>query len=289
MKPCKRLTTTLVLIAAFVMGLSLLLYPTVANYVNGMHQTREIASYSESVQGLTSAERSEVLKAAEAYNRGLVTRENVYGLSASERSAYPDLLNVSGSGVMGYIEIPSLEVRLPVYHGTSDAVLQMAVGHVDWSSLPVGGACTHAVLSGHRGLPSSKLFTDVDRLVVGDIFVLQVLEETLTYEVDQIKIVEPEDATDLQILEGRDLCTLLTCTPYGLNTHRLLVRGHRVANRDEAKQVPLISEAVQIGPMIVAPFLAVPLLLILLVVVLFGGRSRQADAGSSGLKVKDGL
>lgn len=262
MKPGRKLTT-LVLSAAFVAGLALLLYPSAANYVNSMHQTREIASYAEEVQGLSADERAAVLKAAVDYNSGLLSRDNVYGLPPERAKQYPELLNVSGTGVMGYIEIPSLDVRLPVYHGTSDAVLQMAVGHVDWSSLPVGGTGTHAVLSGHRGLPSSKLFTHLDRLVIGDVFILRVLNETLAYEVDQIRIVDPADADPLRVIEGQDLCTLVTCTPYGINTHRLLVRGHRVAAAPSARAVRLTSEAVQIRPAVVAPFLALPLLLIL--------------------------
>ena len=187
------------------------------------------------------------------------------------------MLRIPGTETFGYIEIPSLDVMLPIYHGTQDAVLQRAIGHLEWTSLPVGGESTHSVLSGHRGLPSEKLFTELDKLAEGDVFILRILNETLTYEVDRIRIVEPEDTTDLMIEEGKDLCTLVTCTPYGINTHRLLVRGHRVENREEAKNVPLTSEAVQVEPMVVAPFLAIPLLLIFLLSVLLTGNTGKKD------------
>ncbi|MGN1003486.1 MAG: class C sortase, partial [Oscillospiraceae bacterium] len=167
------------------------------------------------------------------------------------------------------IEIPEIKCSLPIYHGTDESVLQIAVGHIDWTSLPAGGESTHCVLSGHRGLPSAKLFTNLDQLVEGDIFMLRILDETLTYEVDQILIVEPNDVDALQIVEGEDLCTLVTCTPYGINTHRLLVRGHRIENQEEAKTVRVTADALQIEPLIVAPIVAIPMLLVLLIWLLF--------------------
>jgi len=169
---------------------------------------------------------------------------------------------------MGYVQIPSIDVMLPIYHGTSEGVLQVAVGHLEWSSLPVGGAGSHCVVSGHRGLPSAKLFTDLDKVVEGDVFMLQILDETLTYEVDQIRIVEPHEMEDLMINAGEDLCTLVTCTPYGINSHRMLVRGHRIENLKEARVVRVTADAVQIEPIIVAPFVAAPMLLILLIVLM---------------------
>ena len=175
---------------------------------------------------------------------------------------------------MGYIEIPSINVSLPVCHGTSDSVLQIAVGHLSWTSLPVGGESTHCVLSGHRGLPSAKLFTNLDRLVEGDTFVIRVLDEALTYEVDQILIVEPEDITALQIEPGKDLCTLVTCTPYGINSHRLLVRGHRVETAQAEEAVRLVSDGIRIEPLLVAPVVALPMLLALLLVLLLSGNKR---------------
>lgn len=172
---------------------------------------------------------------------------------------------------MGYIDIPIIGVTLPIYHGTSDSVLQIAVGHLDWTSLPTGGESTHTVLSGHRGLPSARLFTDLDDLIVGDTFMLRILDEVLTYEVDKIRIVEPYVTEDLLIEEGKDYCTLVTCTPYGINTHRLLVRGHRIETAEEARVVRITADAVQIDPMVVAPIVAVPILLILLIMLLLQG------------------
>ena len=178
---------------------------------------------------------------------------------------------------MGYIEIPTIKLSLPIYHGTEDSVLQIAVGHLDWTSLPAGGESTHCVLSGHRGLPSAKLFTNLDQLVEGDTFVIRVLDEVLTYEVDRILIVEPDDVSALQIEPGKDLCTLVTCTPYGINSHRLLVRGHRVENQSEAIRVT--SDAIQIEPLLVAPAVALPILLILLIVLLASGGKKKPKGG----------
>ena len=174
---------------------------------------------------------------------------------------------------MGYVEIPSISCTLPIYHGTDEAVLQIAIGHMEGSSLPVGGESTHCVISGHRGLPSAKLFTKLDELVEGDVFMLQVLGETLTYEVDQIRIVEPREIDALEIVEGEDYCTLVTCTPYGVNSHRLLVRGHRVENR-EGKDVRIAADARQIEPEIVAPLVAVPILFVLLIWLLVKYRKK---------------
>ena len=180
---------------------------------------------------------------------------------------------------MGYIEIPSISCTLPVYHGTSDAVLQIAVGHLDWTSLPVGGESTHCVLSGHRGLPSAKLFTDLDKVAVGDTFVLRILDEVLTYEVDQILIVEPHETEALLIEEGKDYCTLVTCTPYAINTHRILVRGERTENAAEAKNIRIVSEAAQIEPLIIAPIVAAPILLILFIMLLIPKNEKPKYGG----------
>ena len=205
---------------------------------------------------------------------GNLTRENGFFLTEEQQAQYESLLDISGTGIMGYIEIPSINVSLPIYHGTSDSVLQIAVGHLDWTSLPVGGESTHCVLSGHRGLPSAKLFTNLDQIVEGDTFIIRVLDEVLTYEVDRILIVEPEDVTALQIESGKDLCTLVTCTPYGINSHRLLVRGHRVETEQEEAAVRLVSDGIQIEPLLVAPVVALPMLLALLLVLLLSGNKR---------------
>ena len=176
---------------------------------------------------------------------------------------------------MSYIEIPNIKCSLPIYHGTDEAVLQIAVGHIEGSSLPVGGVNTHCVLSGHRGLPSAKLFSDLDKLEEGDLFMIRTLDQTLTYEVDQIRIVLPEEIDDLKIVEGEDLCTLVTCTPYGINTHRLLVRGHRVANQEDAENIRVTAEAMQVDTRIVAAFVAVPILLVLLIWLLVSTRKKR--------------
>ena len=270
---------TLLLMLALLAGLFLLLYPTVSDYWNSLHQTRTITGYAENVAQLDRTEYEEMWAAAQRYNRTLSKRENAFALTEEQKREYESLLNASGNGVMGIVEIPKIGCVLPIYHGTDDAVLQIAVGHLEWSSLPVGGEGTHCVLSGHRGLPSARLFTNLDRLAVGDRFLLRVLDETLTYEVDQILIVEPQEVAALGITEGGDSCTLVTCTPYGINTHRLLVRGHRVENDAQAKAVRVTADALQIEPLLVAPIAAIPLLVILLAVLLLteqrNGSSRR--------------
>ena len=258
----------ILLVLVFLVGLSLLLYPSVSDYWNSFHQTRAIATYAEEVATLDNEQYDELWAAAQQYNRSLTERGNAYVLSEEQKEAYEKLLDVSGLGVMGYIEIPEIDVSLPVYHGTEESVLQIAVGHLEWSSLPVGGESTHCVLSGHRGLPSAKLFTNLDKLTEGDIFLLRVLDEVLTYEVDQILIVEPQETGALRIEEGKDYCTLVTCTPYGINTHRLLVRGHRIENQANAASIRVTADAMQIEPVIVAPIVAAPLLLCLMLWVL---------------------
>ena len=267
--------STIILILVFLVGLSLLLYPTVSDYWNSLHQSRVITEYAEQVADLDDDRYEQLWQDAETYNRSLLTKADRYELSDEERTEYESLLNVSGSGIIGYIEIPSIKCSLPIYHGTDEAVLQIAVGHIEGTSLPVGGESTHCVLSGHRGLPSARLFTDLDKLTDGDTFILRILDETLTYEVDQIRIVEPDEMAELEIEEGRDYCTLVTCTPYGINTHRLLVRGHRVENQAEAKTIRVTADAMQIEPVIVAPMVAVPMLLVLLAALLISTRRKK--------------
>ena len=268
--------TTVFLVLLLLAGVSLLLYPSLSDYWNSMHQTRAIASYAETVSQLDTAQYDEMWKAAQDYNRSLAQRETAFALTDEQKAAYESLLDVSGLGVMGYIEIPEIDCSLPIYHGTEESVLQVAVGHLEWSNLPVGGEGTHCVLSGHRGLPSAKLFTNLDKLAVGDTFLLRVLDEVLTYEVDQILIVEPEQVDALGIVPGEDYCTLVTCTPYGINTHRLLVRGHRVENTPEAARMHLTADATQFDPLLVAPVLAIPVLLLLLMILLVPKRRRKS-------------
>ncbi len=263
----KRALSTSIIIVVFLAGLSLLLYPSVADYWNSFTQSRAIAHYTEQVVSLDNARYDALLEQARSYNRQLPLRSNPFLISDADKAAYEAELNVSDNGVMGYIEIPGIDVSLPVYHGVRDAVLQVAIGHLEWSSLPVGGPDTHTVLSGHRGLPSAKLFTDLDKMEIGDTFLLRVLDEILTYEVDQILVVEPHEVDDLRIVEGQDLCTLVTCTPYGINTHRLLVRGHRVENGRMPVKLRVTADAIRIEPIVMAPLAAVPMLLIFLLVL----------------------
>ena len=274
------------MILALFAGLSLLLYPTASDYWNSLHASQAVADYAENVRNLEAEKYQQVLQDARNYNQMLPYKHTTFALSEEEKGAYDALLDISGTGVMGYIEIPSINISLPVYHGTEEGVLQIAVGHLEWSSLPVGGADTHCVLSGHRGLPSAKLFTNLDKLVVGDKFIMRVLDEVLTYEVDQILIVEPTDVSTLMIEAGKDLCTLVTCTPYGINSHRLLVRGHRIENQEEAQAIRVTSDAIQIEPLIVAPAVALPMLLVLLMILLVSGGKTKSAGGKKNAKTE---
>ncbi|WAW98977.1 class C sortase [Streptococcus gallolyticus] len=265
-KKIKENYLTISLVGILLIGLSLLLYPTVSDYWNSFHQSEAVAGYVQDVEDMSEQKKAEMLAAAQAYNQtlqtGIIPDLN---LSSAETKTYDQTLDVTGTGIMAYVEIPKLSTTLPIYHGTDDSVLQVAIGHIPGTSLPVGGKGTHAVISGHRGLASAKLFTDIDRLVEGDTFMIQVLDETLTYEVDQILTVTPDDVSALAIDPEQDYVTLVTCTPYGVNTHRLLVRGHRIANQENAARVT--SEASQVKPLMVAPFLGIFILIVLLLVV----------------------
>lgn len=257
---------TIILVGIMMAGIGLLAYPSLADYWNSFHQSRAVMTYAEHVADMQTDEYERFLNSAREYNSALAETGIKWGLTDEEKAAYNEELNIDGSGIMGYIKIQKIQVTLPLYHGTDEAVLQTSIGHLEGSSLPVGGEGTHCLLSGHRGLPSARLFTDLDQLREGDTFTMTVLNETLTYEVDHIWIVEPEDLSHLQIEEGKDLCTLITCTPYGINTHRLLVRGHRIENADGGAMVT--ADAIQIRPIFIAPFLAIPILIILLIWVL---------------------
>ena len=271
----KNSLSKIILILMLLIGLSLLLYPSVADYWNSFTQSQAIINYAEQVAHLDTEQYDHIWQDAFAYNASLVGRRNDYLLSDEQRSEYNRLLNVAGNGIMGYIEIPSIGVELPIYHGTADSALAVAIGHLEWTSLPVGGADSHCVVSGHRGLPSAKLFTDLDQLALGDYFLLRILDETLTYEVDQIRIVEPTQTDDLLIQEGKDLCSLVTCTPYGINSHRLIVRGHRIENLEQAQTVRVNADAVVIEKLVVAPFLLAPVLLLALLSLLIPKRKRN--------------
>lgn len=258
-------------------GLSLLLYPSFSEWWNSSRQTQIITQYAEAIASMDNAEYDAVLQSAREYNESLVNRYNGYTLENDQKERYHRELNYFGDGLMGYVEIPCIDVMLPIYHGTEEKTLQSAIGHLDWSSLPTGGESTHSVISGHRGLPSAKLFTDLDKLVVGDVFMIHVLNQVMTYQVDQIEIVLPENVEGLLIHPGEDYVTLVTCTPYGVNTHRILVRGTRIANAEETKTLRVTADAIQIEPLVVAPMLAAPLLLILLIGLLIPNPSKKKE------------
>lgn len=272
----KRRWSNFILILVFLIGLSLVLYPSVSDWWNSMHQSRAIATYSEAVSKIDPEIFLQERTLAEEYNRTLLEKPHRFEMTDEEREAYGELLNLGGDGIMGIIEIPDLGVELPIYHGTSEGVLQVAIGHIEGTSLPVGGMGTHCAVSGHRGLPSARLFTDLDKLQEGDVFLLNVLDEVLTYQVDQILIVKPWELDGLAIEEDADLCTLVTCTPYGINTHRLLVRGRRIETVEEKAPVRVLADAVRVDPLIVAVVLAVPVLLaLLLAVVLYDPKKKH--------------
>jgi len=266
---------TILLMLVLVIGLSLLLYPSFSNAWNQRHQTHAIEGYAQQVSSLGDEDYEAIWQAAIDYNKTLPERSEIRTLPPEEYALYEKLLLVGSQQVMGYIEIPEIAVELPIYHGTDEAVLQVAIGHLEWTSLPTGGESTHCVVSGHRGLPSARLFTDLDKLVVGDQFLLHVLDETLTYEVDQIRIVEPHETDELLIQEGKDLCTLLTCTPYGINSHRLLVRGHRVENQVQAQTVRVTADAMIVEKLVVAPFVLLPILLLMLLWLMISTGKRK--------------
>lgn len=270
--------STIFIILIFLVGLGFISYPTVSNLWNQAHQSRAIATYSKQVEKLDDSENKKMLKAARKYNKSLLKKSDHWKLSKKEKKKYESLLDVSGTGIMGYIEVPKIDCSLPIYHGTDEGALQIAIGHLEGSSLPVGGKSTHCVLSGHRGLPSARLFTDLDQMEEGDIFILNILGRKLAYEVDQIRVVLPEEMSDLEIEEGKDLCTLVTCTPYGINTHRLLVRGHRTEYvekkvAEEKKEVQ--TKKTDIRLMIAGGAGVLILLIIIIVIVIKRRRKRR--------------
>ncbi len=266
-----KLFTTLIFIV-MLSGLTLLLYPTLSDFINNVSRAKDINTYAESVSEIDSEEYQKMWDAAVDYNTRLARMPAHWKLTDDEMKEYESLLDVAGRGIMSTIEIPKLGVSLPVYHGTGVDVLQIAIGHLEGTSLPVGGKSTHCVVSGHRGLPSAKLFTSLDKLVVGDTFTLRTLDETLSYEVDEISVVLPEETEKLQIVPGEDLCTLMT---YGVNTHRLLVRGHRVEN-EQAAEIRVSADALQIDPLLVAPFLGIPVVIILFIVIITHKRRKRS-------------
>ena len=281
--------SNLLLVLILLIGAGIAGYPAFSEYWNSMHQSRAIMGYAERVAELSNEEYTEVWDAALEYNRRLARDPNPWDMDDEEKDDYERQLNVDGTGNMGFISIPKINVDLPIYHGTSDAVLQTSIGHIDGTSLPAGSVHpdldnynevefgSHSVLSGHRGLPSAKLFSDLDQMELGDVFYLTILDQTLTYQVDDITVIVPEDSSPLVIFPGMDYCTLMTCTPYGINTHRLLVRGRRVENDKELVDVRVTADALKIEPLYVVPFIAGPILflMILWVVIFAGGKKKK--------------
>lgn len=268
---------TVALVLVLLSGLGLMLYPTISDLWNSYHQSRAVVTYAETVSGMTDEEKAEWRSRAGTYNESLAAKATDWELSEEEREDYESQMSITGAGIMGYVEVPKIGVSLSVYHGTNESVLQKGVGHLEGSSLPVGGESTHAVISGHRGLPSAKLFTDLDKLQEGDVFYLHVLEETMTYEVDQILTVEPDELDALKIQEGQDFCTLVTCTPYGINSHRLLVRGHRIPTPEPEDETILQPAEPEVDNTIfVVAIAAAPIVLTLAVILwLRNRRGRQ--------------
>ncbi len=281
---------TVVLSVFMAGGLGVMLYPSISDWWNSMHASKAISEYMALIENVNTEELKKMLNEAEEYNKWLYKNHH-FDLTEEEYAEYEKILDISGTGIMGYISIPSINVNLPIYHGTEETVLQIAAGHVAGSSLPIGGDSVHSVISGHRGLPSAKLFTDLDQLVVGDTFVISILNENYTYRIDQIKVVLPEDTSELGIVNGKDYCTLVTCTPYGINTHRMLVRGHRIENEEEELVVFITPDATRVPNYIVAMFIIVPTLVIMLIVYMIftAGKKKALSTYEilEELKVKD--
>lgn len=258
--------STILLAILLLAGIGIIAYPTVSDYWNSFHQSQIVANYDETIANLDETDYEALFAAADAYNEHLLALSYPF-LSYDElKDEYESVLDVTGTGVIGYVTIAKIDVELPIYHGTSESILNTSAGHLEGSTLPIGGKSRHAVISAHRGLPSAKLFTNLDKLEKGDTFTITVLNELLTYEVDQILIVEPDQMSALDMVQGKDYVTLLTCTPYGINTHRMMVRGHRIENL--AGEINIRAEATKISAYVVIPAVAIPILFALLVILL---------------------
>ncbi len=274
----KRSPVTFLLVLTLLLGIAIVVYPTFSNWWNERVSTKVVASYDEAVSSLSETDYSAYFEAAYQYNEAVASLGSAMALSNPDMlSGYDSCLNVSGTGVMGYITIDKINVQLPIYHGTSASVLQIAAGHLEGSSLPVGGESTHCVISAHRGLPSATLFTHLDQMELGDTFTITILNEVLTYEVDKISIIYPYELQDLYIEDGQDYVTLMTCTPYGINTQRLLARGHRIETEAAKTTIRVTAEAYKIDSLIVSICVAVPLIILLFIVVSFPRRKRHHD------------
>lgn len=266
---------TFILLISFFIGLSVLLYPSISSYWNSRTQSEAIVDYELMLASYTPEDYTHLFEAADEYNQALDALEKPFIDYRNLSGQYMDTLNVSGTGMIGYITVPKINQELPLYHGTSDAVLTNACGHFEGSSLPVGGEGTHSVVSAHRGLPTAVLFTHLDRMEIGDTFYFTILDRTITYEVDQIRIVEPHDTNLIQTEEGKDYCTMLTCTPYGINTQRLLVRGHQI-DASQKRNIYIANEAYRINTLIVMPIVALPILAVLMIYVMFAPVKKES-------------
>ena len=286
--------TNLLLVLILLVGIAIAGYPAFSEYWNSLHQSRAIMGYAERVAELSNEDYEKIWTAALGYNWRIRRTENRWSVEKDDKMLddYESQLNVDATGNMGFISIPKIDVNLPIYHGTSEAVLQTSIGHIPGTSLPAGSTHTdeeniekadfpsHCVLSGHRGLPSAKLFSDLDAMEIGDVFYLTILDQTLTYMVDKITVIEPDDTSEMEIIKGKDLCTLMTCTPYGINTHRLLVRGTRVENEKQLLNVRITADAIKVDPLYVAPFIAAGVFFFMILWVLFmtGGSKKKRRA-----------
>lgn len=260
----KKSLSNLLIFICFVLGISLMLYPSVSQWWNSMHQSQVIATYNEAVEKLDDKQSEKMIEKAKEFNEKLANKAYQWDLSEDEKKEYESILDISGTGIMGYVDIPAIDVEIPIYHDNDEGILQVGIGHIPGSSFPVGGKSTHSVLTGHTGLPSSRLLTDVDQLEKGDVFYIHVIDKTYAYEVDQIKIVLPEETKDISIVDGKDYCTLVTCTPYGVNSHRLLVRGKRISYVDLDDR---LSEEIHVLPMFMVLVIAIVLYMVVSLIV----------------------
>lgn len=266
---------TVILLVSFFIGLCVLLYPSISSYWNSKTQSEAIVDYESMLALYKPEDYTALFEAATAYNTKLAGLDMPLRQYPQITQEYWKTLDVTGTGMMGYITVPKISQELPVYHGTSDSVLGMAVGHLEGTSLPIGGVGNHTVVSAHRGLPTAVLFTHLDRMEVGDIFYFTILDRTITYEVDQIRIVQPDDVSLIGMESEKDYCTLLTCTPYGINTQRLLVRGHQV-NASQSRNLYIANEAYRVDTLIVMPMVALPIILVLLIYVMFAPVKKES-------------
>lgn len=272
----KRRISNFILLFIFFIGLSASLYPAIGNYWNSKTQTEAIIDYEKMLENMPKEDYTTLFQSAEQYNKKLLNLDNPL-TEYTKLSDYNDILDLDGTGMMGYITIEKIQAELPIYHGTSEAVLSKAAGHLEGSSFPIGEKGSHTVISAHRGMPTAVLFTYLDRLEVGDTFSVTILNRTTVYEVDQIRIVDPDDISELSLNRNEEYCTLITCTPYGINTQRLLVRG-KSSETVLKKNIYISTEAYRIKPLIIMPVIAVPILFVLMMTVIFKP-VRKKDTG----------